>query len=214
MRADRSPAACHGILGSTGDNHLGSGILSVCAEEGIAVGVKTCDRSVDRIERVVIAALAVFRLVVNCGTVNLYLTGGKITLEVRHVIHGVPEAEFHVGENGERLWRAAVVGECELVDLAAVVDRNKSGQLCGEIILGTAEGGISHAVMALIGIQLGLCGHPSRIPDCIAFLNIVVMTVAVERDVVIAVSGQTQELCVFIKTVSAAGVGDQGKEIL
>ena len=64
---------------------------------------KPVDRSVDRIERVVIAALAVFRLVVNCGTVNLYLTGGKITLEVRHVIHGVPEAEFHVGENGERL---------------------------------------------------------------------------------------------------------------
>ena len=68
--------------------------------------------------------------------------------------------------------------------------------------------------MALIGIQLGLCGHPSRIPDCIAFLNIVVMTVAVEQDVVIAVSGQTQELCVFIKTVSAAGVGDQGKKSL
>jgi len=65
--------------------------------------------------------------------------------------------------------------------------------------------------MALIGIQIGLCGHPSRIPDRITFLNIVVMAVAVERDIVIAVSGQ---LCVFIKTVAAAGVGDQGKEIL
>ena len=55
-----------------------SGILSVCAEEGITVGVKTCDRSVDRIERIVIAALAVFRLVVDRGTVDLYLTGGKL----------------------------------------------------------------------------------------------------------------------------------------
>ena len=161
-----------------------------------------------------IAAFAVFRLVVDRGTVNLYLAGGKIALEICHVIHGVPETEFHVGENGKRLWRAAVVGERELVDLAAVVDRNKSSQLCREIILGTAEGGISHAVMALIGIQLGLCGHPSRIPDRIAFLNIVVMAVAVERDIVIAVSGQAQKLCVFIKTVAAAGVGDQGKEIL
>ena len=68
--------------------------------------------------------------------------------------------------------------------------------------------------MALIGIQLGLCGHPSRIPDCIAFLNIVVMTVAIHRNVVVAVAGDAKELGVLIKAVTAAGVGDQGKEIL
>ena len=63
--------------------------------------------------------------------------------------------------------------------------------------------------MTLISVQIGLGWHPSGIPDGIALFNIVVVSIAVERNIVITVSRQTKKLCIFIEAVAAAGVGNQ-----
>ena len=68
--------------------------------------------------------------------------------------------------------------------------------------------------MTLISVQIGLGWHPSGIPDGIAIFNIVVVSIAVERNIVITVSRQTKKLCIFIEAIATAGIGDQRKEIL
>ena len=64
-----------------------------------------------------------------------------------------------------------------------------------------------------IGIQRRSGGLPGRVPDSTAFIDIEVMAVAVIRNIVVAVAGQAEKLCILIKTVAAAGIGDQGKEV-
>lgn len=68
------------------------------------------------------------------------------------------------------------------------------------------EGGVAHTVMTLISVQIGLGWHPSGIPDGIALFNIVVVSIAVERNIVITVSRQTKKLCIFIEAIATAGI--------
>ena len=67
---------------------------------------------------------------------------------------------------------------------------------------------------ALIAVKLGLCGLPSGIPDRIAILDIEVFTIGIKRAVVIAITGETQELGILIEGVTSACVGDQRKELI
>ena len=46
-------------------------------------------------DRIVVAALAVLCLVIDCGSVDLNFACAEVALEVRHVVHGVPETEFY-----------------------------------------------------------------------------------------------------------------------
>jgi len=69
----------------------GAGALSDClrisrtviqSDEGISGSIKSVDRMIDRIYRVMIAAFPVFRLVINGTSGNLHFTRRKIPLEV------------------------------------------------------------------------------------------------------------------------------------
>ena len=68
--------------------------------------------------------------------------------------------------------------------------------------------------MALVSVQIGLGWHPAWIPDRISFFNIVVVSVAIIRNIVVTVSRQTKQLSIFIEAIASACVGDQRKEIL
>ena len=46
-------------------------------------------------DRIVVAALAVLCLVINGRSVDLNFACAEVALEVRHVVHGVPETEFY-----------------------------------------------------------------------------------------------------------------------
>ena len=70
-------------------------------------------------------------------------------------------------------------------------------------VLSALENGISEAVTALIGIKVSLNRLPARVPDCVAILDVIIMAIAVNRGVVIAVTCQTKELGISIETVSA-----------
>ena len=62
---------------------------------------------------------------------------------------------------------------------------------------------------ALIGIEICLYRHPAGIPYGIAFLDVIITSALVIWNIVITITGQTEKLCILIKAVSSAGIGNQ-----
>ena len=73
-------------------------VVAVAAEEAVLIGVKSFDRRIDGVYGKMIAALTVLCLVEDLLTfvVDFNLTCAVIALEVRHVIHCVPQAELYI----------------------------------------------------------------------------------------------------------------------
>ena len=95
---DRIPARGDGVFRFAAYHRFRCLRSAVRPEEIVAARVEAGDGGIYRIEGVVIAPLAVFRLVVNGAADDFELAGGEVALVVGHVIHGVPEAPFHIGE--------------------------------------------------------------------------------------------------------------------
>lgn len=161
-----------------------------------------------------VSALPVLGFVVNGGAVNLHLPGGQIPLEIRHVVHGVPETELHIREDGKAFGLFSGVCESQAAHLAALAYRYEGGEHSAEAVFRPFKDGVAHAMAAAVVVQLRFGGHPSRIPDGIAVLYVIVMSAAVQRNAVVPVSGNAEQAGVPAEAVAAAGVGDQRKEIL
>ena len=151
---------------------------------------------------------------VDCGIMNLNLSGREVTLEVRHIVHRIPQTELYIRKNREFFQHITVIGKRQLIDLTVLANRYESGQLSLQSVLTTLKCRISHSMMALIRIEISLRWHPARIPDRISFFNIVVMSVAVIWNIVVTISRKTKQLRIFIEAVTSTGIGDQRKEIL
>ena len=137
---------------------------------------------------------------------DLYFAGREVTLEVGHIVHCVPQTEFHIGKYLKFLWGIRVICQGKLVDLTGVTHRDEISQLRGQTILAASKLGVSHTVTALVGIKLCLGWHPARIPDGVSFFNIVVMTVAIVRYIVVTITGQAEKLRILLEAVSTTGV--------
>ena len=72
-----------------------------------------------------VAALAVFSLVVDGAALNFHFTGGEIALEIRGVIYGVPQTEFQITEHRELFFHIGCIGQGQAVHLAVVAYRHK-----------------------------------------------------------------------------------------
>lgn len=128
---NRRPAACYRVLrGSVYDNFR-RGIFAISTKERFTVGIESGKLGIYSIYRVMITAFAVFCLMIKGRAVNLHFTGTEVTLEVCHIIHGIPQTEFYIREYGNFFVFAAVVGQCQFVNLTGISQRNKHGQLCG-----------------------------------------------------------------------------------
>ena len=143
---------------------------------------------------------------VDRGSVDLNFAGAEITLEVGHVIHGIPQAEFHIGKQGEILFLIGFIGQCQFIYFTRSAHRDKIGEDGGNAVLFSFKNRVAKTVAAFVVVKFGLGRHPARIPYGISVLDKVVKTVAVQWYVVIAVSGQAKELRVFVKAVSSAGI--------
>ena len=139
-----------------------------------------------------ISALSVFGLMIKSRTVDLNLTGGEVTLEVGHIVHCIPQTELYIWENRKITGFIALIGKGEFADFTCLTDRNKRGKLCGQFIFGSFKYGITHTVTAAVSIQFCFGRHPARIPDRVTIFNIVVMSIGIERYIIIAVSGQAE----------------------
>ena len=67
----------------------------VRAEEAFAIGVEAVDRRIHGVNGKVVAALTVFRLVIDRAAFDFDLAGGEIALEIGRIVLRVPQAELH-----------------------------------------------------------------------------------------------------------------------
>ena len=67
---------------------------------------------------------------------------------------------------------------------------------------------------AFIGIQLCAGWHKSRIPDSSVIINIVILSIGIIWNVIVAVAGDAEQFGIFIEAVASAGVGDQAEKVL
>ncbi len=103
VRADRRPAAGHGVARLPLRHDLGLPEAVPEAEEALAVGVEAGHFRVHRVDGVVVAALAVLGLVVDRRAVDLHLADRQVPLVVVLVVRGVPEAELDEREEPDAL---------------------------------------------------------------------------------------------------------------
>ena len=205
---------CHGVGAAAVFHDLRVGIAAPCAQKGIAAGVKAVNGRVDGEKGVVVAALAVFGLVVERAALDLDLAGRKVALEVGGVIHGVPQAKLHIAEHSKGFRRAAFIRQHQTVDLAIIADRHKQLKARCQIIFLAGDGGIAQTVAAFVKIQFRLSGLPAGVPDGIALFYIVIATVGVCRYVVVTVTGNAPQLGVLVKAVPARCVGNKAEKCL
>ena len=204
----------HGVPGGACEDLLRGIEAIVHADEGFPVGIEAVESAVHAEEGVMVAALAVFGLVIQDVPLDFHLAGGQVPLEVLHVRRGVPEAPFHEGIELEGLLHRARVRELHPVHLAAVADGHEEKDIGLQAVLLPRHAGIAHAVPALIEVQRRLAGLPARVPDSVAVLDVIIAPAIVHRHPVVAVPQDPAELGVLAEAVAAGGVGNEGEEIL
>ena len=91
MRSYRTPAMGNAVARNAFHDILRVTELVVQAYECLPVGVESVHRSVHAIERIVVAALLVFGLVIYYGAVHLDFSRREVALEILHVCSGIPE---------------------------------------------------------------------------------------------------------------------------
>ena len=67
------------------------------------------------------------------------------------------------------------------------------------LIFGGGKTAVPDAVAAFIGVEAGFDRLPAGIPDRVPVLNVKIFSVDIRRHVIVAVAGQTQELCVLYR---------------
>ncbi len=214
VRGDGAPAMGHGVPGSAGEDLLRRLESVVHADEGFPVRVEPVEGTVHAEEGVMVAAFAVFGLVIEDVPIDLHLARGEVPLEILHVGGSVPEAPFHEGIELEGLFRRTRVHEFHPVHFAAVADGHEEKDIGLQPVLLPRHPGIAHAVAALIGVEGGLAGLPARIPDRVAILDVVIAAAGVHGYAVVAVAEDPAEFGVLAEAVTACGIGNQGEEIL
>ena len=220
------PAACYCILAGTIIDHFRKSGTSVIAYEGAPVGIKAADLTVYGEDGIHISALSVLRTVIDGGVIEfavivvteigLYFdfAGRKVSLEILLVIISIPEAPLNIRKYFEILFPAGFVLNIKKDHFAGVTHGNEVELADSYAVLGRTKAGVSHAMSALITVQLSLGRLPSSIPNSVFILYIYVLSVSVVGNVVIAIACDSQKSCILIKGITSACIGDQSEEVL
>ena len=180
--------------------------LIVEAYECLAVGVETLNRGVDMIERIVVTTLAVFGLVINRRTLDLHLASREVTLEILHIGSRIPETPLLEREELQLFGLLRLVGEGEFLHLAPFLQRYEEEYRSLDTVLPTCDASVAHSMTALVEVEWGLTGFPSRIPYSITVFDIKVSAAIVHRYIVVTIAGDATELGIFVEAVTAGGV--------
>ena len=189
------------------ENSLRPGGAAVHAQEGVTGGVEAVRLPVRPENRVVIPPLPVLGLVIDRGAQDLHLAGGVVALEVGAVIHGVPEAELHIGEEAQRLVCGTLVADGDAHEQTVVPQRDEELLPDANALFLSLDHGVAQAVAAGITVQLRLHRLPAGIPDLLAVLYIDMKALGIQRTVVVAVARQPAQPRVSVKGVAARGIG-------
>ena len=161
-----------------------------------------------------VPALTVLGLVIDGAALDLHLADAQVPLEVGGIVDGVPETEFHIGKKGERFVMVRVVAKSQTIDLTGGPEGDKGEQIGTEAVRCSVETAVAEAVAALVLIKRRLGRHGTGVPDVLAVMNVVVFSVGIDRDIIVAVPGDSEQLGILIEAVTAAGIGNQRKKVL
>ena len=209
---DRLPAVGRAARAAFAEDGLRPRRAAVDADKGVAGGVEAVGRPVGPEDGVVVAPLAVLGLVIDRRAADLDLAGGVVALEVRGVVHRIPEAELHIGEETQLFFRVCVVADGDAHQEAVVALGDEQLLRDGDAVLRALDHGVAQTVAALVAVKPGLHGLPAGVPDALAVLYINTEALGVERAVVVAVTRQTPQPRVAVKGVAARRVGAERKE--
>ena len=173
------------------------------AKVRVAVGVEAGDGRVDAVDRVVVATLAVFGLVVDRAVLDLHLADGQVALVVGLVVFRVPQAELDEAEERDRLGSVGRVGERDLVDLGVDVYGDKEQRGHFQPAARARDAGVAHAVAGLEVVEVRLVREVARAPDVAAIVDGEDATAVVDGGVVVAVAREATHLRVAVEAVSA-----------
>ena len=137
----------------------------------------------------------------------------KVSLKILHIVICIPEAPFHIREKGKVLRPAGMIGNLKLRDFTGIVYRHKGKNRSFNIILCGMKAAVTDAVAAFIAVELGVGRLPAGIPDLGSIFYIEILPVVIIGNIVVTVSGETEQFCIFIETVAAACIGNQRKEV-
>ncbi len=182
-------------------------------KERLHVGVEAVHGGVHGVERIVIAALAVFSLVVDDAAFHLNLAGGEVALEVRHVVLRVPKAELDERRQDDILGRVGIIAQRHLMHLGVHAHWHKRELAGGQTVLLTGNDGVAHAVAAGIAVQLSFDGLPAGVPDRVAILDVEVAAAVVHRHVIVAVAGDAAQSGIAVEAIAAGGIADDAEEL-
>ena len=206
LRSDGAPAVSHAVAGCAGQHLLRSVEAIVHPEESLTVGIEAVEGPVRSEECVMIAALPVFRLMINRIAFHLHFPRREIALEVLHVGGCIPEAPLHERVEAERFAFARPVRQAQPVQFAAPADWHEEKGLHTESVLFAGDCGVSHPMPAFVEIKDGLAGLPARIPHGIAILDIEITASGVHWHSVVAVAENPAELGILAEAVAAGGI--------
>ena len=190
---------------------------AIGAEEDVALRVVAGNFFRAREEREVIAALAVFGLVVDHAVFDFDLAGVEVALEVGGIVLRIPQAELDAGENRKLggLW--AAIRHRQLPDFEILIERHEvAGARFNAGVL-RPDGGVAHAVTARILLQFVLRGLPGGGPEfargiaasIIAKIN--VASAQIEGSVVVAVARDAAQARVAVKRIATGSIGDDAE---
>ena len=109
MAADGLPAVRDAVLALAREYRFGLGKTAVCPAKRRPVCVEPGDGRVDRKDRIMVAALAVLRLMVDAAALRLHLADVVVPLKIARIIQRIPEAEFHHGKEVDRFFPVGFV---------------------------------------------------------------------------------------------------------
>ena len=211
VRADRRPAAGHGVarLPLRHDLRLGEAVPG--PQEALAVGVEAGHLRVHRVDGVVIPALPVLGLVVDRRAVDLDLPDREVPLVVRLVVRGLPQAELDEREELDALRRLRGVLQRDPVHLGGRPEGDEVEDLGPDALPLARDLRVREADAALVGVELALHRSPAGGPEVAAVVDVEVAAADVGRDVVVAVAGQAPHARVAVEAVAAARCGRSGR---
>ena len=214
MRCDRAPAVGKAVAWLAFHHSLRLGKLVVESDEALAVGIVALNLGIDGVESIVVAALAVFGLVIDGRAFYLHFARREVALEVLHVGGSIPEAPFCKGEHLEGLHLLSLVLQRHLLHLSPCMERNEEEHTCLHTVLTARDAGIVHAVAALVAVERCLARFPSRVPYGIAIFDIEIATAVIHRHTVVAVTGDATELGILVEGITTCCIGYEREEIL
>ena len=203
---DGGPAARDRVRALASHHSLRFVSAVVHTDKTFAYGIKTVHIGVDSIDGIMIAALTVLCLVIDCRADDLHLAGAQIPLEISGIIVGIPQTPLHIRKQRKFFLNSACVLELELSELTVVIHRNKGEDGRLHLIFGSRKSAVANAMTALITVKRCLAGLPSRIPDRAAVFYVKIFAVGIVGDIIVAVARQAQQFGIFVEGVAAAGI--------